>query len=180
MLFCLLPIKKKNLFMAAHLILESRSFQWDVRFIRAAHDWEVDVLTSFFTLLYSIGLDRDREDKIWWSPRKGKFDVRSFYKALAFKETNHFPWKSIWHTKAPLKVAFFAWAATLGKILTLDNLRKRRIIVIDKCCMCKKNGESVDHLLLHCDAACVLWNAIFSRFSLSWVMPRRVVDLFAC
>jgi hypothetical protein len=42
--------------------------------------------------------------------------------------------------------------------------------VIDKCCMCKKNGESVDHLLLHCDAACVLWNAIFSRFSLFWVM----------
>jgi hypothetical protein len=52
--------------------------------------------------------------------------------------------------------------------------------VIDRCYMCKKNGESVDYLLLRCDAACVLWNAIFSRFSLSWVMPRRVVDLFAC
>jgi len=38
----------------------------------------------------------------------------------------------------------------------------------------------MNHLLLHCDVACVLWNAIFSRFSLSWVMPRRVVDLFAC
>jgi uncharacterized membrane protein len=38
----------------------------------------------------------------------------------------------------------------------------------------------VDHLLLHCEVACVLWNAIFCRFSLSWVMPRRVVDLFAC
>jgi hypothetical protein len=37
----------------------------------------------------------------------------------------------------------------------------------------------VDHHLLHCDAACALWNAIFSRFSLSWVMPRRVVDFFA-
>jgi hypothetical protein len=46
--------------------------------------------------------------------------------------------------------------------------------------MGKKNGEYVDHLLLHCEVACVLWNAIFSRFSLSWVMPRRVVDLFAC
>jgi hypothetical protein len=53
--------------------------------------------------------------------------------------------------------------------------------VIDRCCMCKKNEESVDHLLLlHCEVACVLWNALFSRFNLSWVMPRRVVDLFAC
>jgi hypothetical protein len=70
----------KNSLVAVHLILENGSFQWDVRFIRAAHDWEVDVLASFFTLLYSIRLDCDGEDKLWWSPScKGKFDVRSFY-----------------------------------------------------------------------------------------------------
>jgi hypothetical protein len=77
-------------------------------------------------------------------------------------------------------VAFFAWTVAQEKILTLDNLRKKRVIVSDRCCMCKLNGESVDHLLLHCEVACALWNAIFSRFSLSWVMPLRVVDLFAC
>jgi hypothetical protein len=138
-------------------------------------------LASFFTLLYSISLDRDGEDKLWWSPsRKGKFDVRSFYKTLAYKETTHFPWKSIWRIKVLLKVAFFTWAAALGKILTLDNLKKRRVIVIDRCCMCKKNESSMYHLLLHCDVACILWNAIFSHFSLSWVMPRRMVDLFTC
>jgi len=77
-------------------------------------------------------------------------------------------------------VAFFAWTAALGKILTLDNLRKKRVIVIDRCCMCKMNGETVDHLLLHCEVARVLWYAILSRFSLSWVMPLWVIDLFAC
>jgi hypothetical protein len=46
--------------------------------------------------------------------------------------------------------------------------------------MCKINGETVDHLLLHCEVARVLWNAIFSRFSLSWAMPLREIDLFAC
>jgi hypothetical protein len=69
----------KNSLVAAHLILENESFQRDVKFIRAAHDWEVDIY-------------RDGKDKLWWSPsHKGKFDVKSFYKILAYKETSHFP-----------------------------------------------------------------------------------------
>jgi hypothetical protein len=35
-----------------------------------------------------------------------------------------FPWKSIWKVKAPSRVAFFLWMATLRKILTLDNFMK--------------------------------------------------------
>jgi hypothetical protein len=46
--------------------------------------------------------------------------------------------------------------------------------------MCKRNWESIDHLLLHCDLAHVLWSALFSQFKLVWVMPRRVLDLCAC
>jgi hypothetical protein len=42
------------------------------------------------------------------------------------------------------------------------------------------DGEMVDHLLLHCEVARVLWNATFSRFSLSWAIPLLVVDLFTC
>jgi precorrin-4 methylase len=56
----------------------------------------------------------------------------------------------------PLIAAFFAWSATLGKILTMDNLRKRYVIVVNMRCMCEKNGESVDHLLFHCVVACAL------------------------
>jgi hypothetical protein len=171
----------KDAHVADHLVVVSGVYQWDISFFRAAHDWEVDVLASFFSLLYSTRVNCDGEDQLRWYPsHKGKFDVRSFYKALVCKEAIHFPWKSIWRTKVPLKVAFFAWTAAQGKILTLDNLRKKHVIVIDRCCMCKTNGESVDHLLLHCEVARALWNAFFSRFSLSWVMPLRVVDLFAC
>jgi hypothetical protein len=171
----------KDAHVADHLVVVSGSYQWDVSFFRAAHDWQVDDLAAFFSLLYSTKVNCDGEDQLWWYPsHKEKFDVRSFYKALVCKEAIHFPWKSIWRTKVPLKVTFFAWTAAQGKTLTLDNLRKKRVIVIDKCCMCKMNGESVDHLLLHCEVARALWNAIFSRFNLSWVIPLQVVDLFAC
>jgi hypothetical protein len=78
----------------------------------------------------------------------------------------------VWRTKAPPISVFFVWSAVLGKILTLDNLRKRHIIVINKCCMCKRSKETVDHLLLHCEVAFALWAAIFSHFGMAWVMPR--------
>jgi hypothetical protein len=44
--------------------------------------------------------------------------------------------------------------------------------------MCKRDGESVDHLLLHCDVTSALWSILFSHFGMSWVMPKRVIDLF--
>jgi hypothetical protein len=92
--------------------------------------------------------------------------VRSFYCSLVCNEGCRFPWKSVWRTKAPFRTAFFVWLAFQGKILTMDNLKKRHVIVVDRCYRCKGNGESMDHLLLHCDVAYVIWMAFFSRFGL--------------
>jgi hypothetical protein len=52
--------------------------------------------------------------------------------------------------------------------------------VINRCCLCKEDGETIDHLLLHCEIARSLWYARFSWFGLSWVMPSKVGGLFAC
>jgi hypothetical protein len=112
---------------------------------------------------------------IWYLPR-GLFDVRSFSNVL-IRHDSSFPLEGY---KVPLRVLFFTWLATLGKILTMDNLWKRYVIVVEWTCMCKKNGESVDHFLLHCEIVSALWNTIFSNVGLVWVMPYWVVDLFAC
>jgi hypothetical protein len=52
----------------------------------------------------------------------------------------------------PSQVAFFGQNTAPGKFLTHDNLHKS-IVVVEWCCMCKKNGEFVDHLLFHCEVA---------------------------
>ena len=46
--------------------------------------------------------------------------------------------------------------------------------------MCKRNGESVDHLLIHCSIAFDLWSMVFTLFGIHWVMPKTVVELLAC
>uniref|UniRef100_A0A2N9HTX3 Reverse transcriptase zinc-binding domain-containing protein n=1 Tax=Fagus sylvatica TaxID=28930 RepID=A0A2N9HTX3_FAGSY len=131
---------------------------WDIRFSRNVHDWELESLSSFMELIYSIALKGEGDNKLGWrhNPNKG-FSVKEYYRCLNMVSFDPFPWKSIWKAKVPPRVAFFSWTAALGRLLTIDNLRKRHLILVDWCCMCKRSGESVDHLLLHCPMAWELW-----------------------
>jgi hypothetical protein len=127
---------------------------WNVFFKCYARDWEVDMVLSFYERLYSNQIRHGAVDKLVWNlSKRGIFQVKTLYRALASQEVVSFPWKSIWRVKAPKRVSFFVWTTALGKILTHDNLRRRHIVVVEWCYMCKKNGESIDHLLLHCDVA---------------------------
>ena len=61
--------------------------------------------------------------------RTTKFDVKSFYGTLRGDHRVGFPW--------------CVRTAAHGKILTMDNLCKWRIIIVDWCCMCKRDGENI-------------------------------------
>ena len=78
--------------------------------------------------------------------------------------------------KIPIKVAFLTWIVALRKILELDNYRERDMVEVECCCVCKKNGHCIDHLLLHC----VLLASIVSGLIRGWVMRKSVVDLLEC
>jgi hypothetical protein len=60
-----------------------------------------------------------------------------------------------------------------------DNLHRHHIVVVEWCCMCKKSGESIEHLLLHYDVAWDIWSFFYSLFGVEWVMLRRVLDLLS-
>ena len=46
--------------------------------------------------------------------------------------------------------------AALGKILTIDKLIKRGVSLLNWCCMCWRNREMVNHLLIHFDVSSTL------------------------
>ena len=101
------------------------------------------------------------------------FDAYSFYKLFffffdkySFFFFNKLLWECIWCAKVPKWVSFFLWTAAGDGILTIDNLVKRGKSLVNRCCLCCCDGESMDHLLLDCKFSHALWCEAFAEFGI--------------
>ncbi|RVW53835.1 hypothetical protein CK203_088568 [Vitis vinifera] len=82
--------------------------------------------------------------------------------------------------KVPSKVKALAWLVAHGKVNTNDKLQLRRpykALSPQWCILCKGNGESIDHLFLHCPVTIGLWHRLFNLVGLIWVPPRSLEDM---
>ncbi len=128
---------------ADYLRFQGSNNFWYVEFSRPVQDWKLDEVNSVMEILYSCRIRPGSLDSLCWNPSRHKvFEVCSFYSALVQSPPCYFPWRSVRKSKVPSRVAFFIWTAALGMILTTDNLRKQRVIILDWCCMSKSSGES--------------------------------------
>ena len=73
---------------------------WNITFIQDFNDWEIEEVLAFFTfILANIPTTLDLDSLFWKLCHHGKFDVKSFYHALAGHSTISFPWRAIWRSK---------------------------------------------------------------------------------
>ena len=105
------------------------------------------------------------------------FSVRHMYRKLMFSPPLDFPSRSIWNPIVPPKLGFFAWEASWGKVLTLDQLKRRGIPLVNRCFLCEENEETIDHLLIHCSRAKMLWDLLLAITEANWLFPRTVRQL---
>ena len=113
---------------------------------------------------------------LWKETTNGIFSVKSLYNVLASRRVNQFPNSMIWSPCVPTKVSFFVYEASWGKVLTLDQLKKRSRILANRCFLCCEEEESIDHILIHCTRARVIWELLFALFGVTWVLPFSVRD----
>lgn len=108
------------------------------------------------------------------------FSVSSFYQAQLGAGDISFPWRGVWVSRVPSKVAFFVWLAVHGRILTLDNLMRRGHVLVNWCCLCCHDVEPMSNLLLlHCPVTFQLWGLFFGVFNLVWVQQGTVKEVLA-
>jgi hypothetical protein len=78
-LYCIVCVKDAMW----RIIWRSGSRKWNISFIRAARDWEVDFFASIFNLLYSSKSGRVGEEKLCWVlSKRGLFNGRLLYNVL--------------------------------------------------------------------------------------------------
>ena len=133
------------------------------------------MVERFLLFLQNRKIRPFQEDRlILKETRPDGFSVRLMYRKLMHSLPTDFPWHSIWNPIVPPKLGFFAWEASWGKVLTLDQLKKRGIPLVNRCFLCEEEEETTDHLLIHCSRAKMLWNLFFVIMDYNWVFPLTV------
>ena len=148
---------------------------WSAVFLRPFNDWEVEEVERFLHFLHSRKIRPLQEDRLLLKESTSDgFSVRLMYRQLAHSAPTEFPAWSIWNPIVPPKLGFFAWEASWGKVLTLDQLKRRGILLANWCFLGEHDEETIDHLLIHCSRAKMLWDLLLSIVDSNWVFPLTV------
>ena len=106
-------------------------------------------------LIGSVFIPKDgRDRRVWMASTDGMFSVASLFLFMTRDVmASHSNLTSLWKIKAPPRVIAFGWSMLVSGmhgILTMDNLRRKKVIITNSCPMCLAEEESINHLLLNC------------------------------
>ena len=135
-------------------------------------------MNRFLQVLYRKQIRPLIEDKILFKGfRNDAFSVSSMYRVLERFPQVAFPFRSIWNPVIPPRMGFFAWEASWGKVLTLDQLKRRGRALANRCFLCEDDEEDINHLLIHYKKARMLWDLLLLIVGTSWVVPASVIQM---
>ena len=150
---------------------------WNPIFLRSFNDWEMEEVDRLFQVLYRKQIRPLVEDKILFKgSRNEAFFLKNMYRVLDCSPQVIFPFRTIWNPGIPPRLGFFAWEASRGKVLTLYQLKRRGKALTNRCFICEEDEEDINHLLIHCKKARMLWDLFLSIVGASWVFPDSVIQ----
>eukprot|EP00253_Pinus_taeda_P019391 PITA_19391 len=105
------------------------------------------------------------QDKLRWGyEEKGTFTTKEAYHIILKDQLiKDKLWEKIWSPPIWLKISTFLWLLSHNRILTWDNLRKRKFVGPSICLNCKLEEESAVHLMQICTFGRRIWERVSFR-----------------
>ena len=123
-----------------------------------------------------------KSDTRGWGSTPGHYTVSQGYSQLISHPhvpSHPEPWNGIWSQTSILKIDTFCWLLCHKRILIDDRLQKRGYLGPSRCSLCGENEESAIHLMLSCNFAVEIWQAILGPWSIDFAYPTNISDLFS-
>jgi hypothetical protein len=86
----------------------------------------------------SIHLSNDEDAIIWQYESKGRYSVQSLYAVVNNRGVQQVFTPLVWKIQVPPRLHIFFWLLANGKVLTRDNLAKRRHVEDKTCLFCNE------------------------------------------
>ena len=127
--------------------------------------------------VYSSKVRRVGLNKFCWKPtRSRRFEVSIFYLSF-YPPTFYFPWRLVWQSKVPPRVAFFSWSTLLVRFLQLTFAKGTLLFLIGVTCV----RDVRNRWIIFCFITPItfeMWSLVLCLFGLHWVIPQKVIELF--
>jgi hypothetical protein len=107
----------------------------------------------------TITFSEEEDQMIWQFSSNGIYNVQSLYRIINFRGIQPVLVSSIWDIRVPPRVQYFIWLLSKNRLLTRDNLGKRRKVDDSTCLFCEEH-ESIQHLFFDCVVAKQLWGSL--------------------
>lgn len=121
-----------------------------------------DLLQSWLELVEltaMVQFSEEEDEMVWQFNSSGVCSSQSLYKIINFRGIKTVHVSAVWSIKIPPRVHFFLWLLIHNRVLTRDNLAKRRKVEDESCLFCSEK-ESVNHLFFDCVVAKQCWLVI--------------------
>jgi len=116
---------------------------------------------ELLSIIEDVHLNDESDQIIWSFSSNGKFSVQSLYAVINHHGVTPVYVRAVWKLTAPPRVQIFLWLLSKNKLLTRDNLAKRREVSDNACLFCSE-PETIHPLFFDCCIAQALW-AILSN-----------------